>query len=60
VYHGFTVEIDNSGIGITLPDGTKLRKLNDDCFYNHQMFVTKAGLDAVSPTKGATELRITP
>ena len=53
VYHGFTVEIGNSGIDIALPNGQHLRKLADDCFYNHQMFVTTLGLDAVSPTKGA-------
>jgi hypothetical protein len=59
-YHGFIVEIDDSGIEITLANGTKLRKLNNDCFYNHQLFVTAAGLDAVSPTTGAVELKLTP
>jgi hypothetical protein len=60
VYHGFTVDIGNSGIDITLPSGQHLRKLADDCFYNHQLFVTTLGLDAVSPTKGAVELKLTP
>jgi hypothetical protein len=51
-YHGFIVDIDDSGIDITLPNGKHLVTLNDNCFYNHQLFVTTAGLDAVSPTKG--------
>lgn len=59
-YHDFIVDIGNSGIDITLPNGKHLVTLNDNCFYNHQLFVTTAGLDAISPTKGTTELRITP
>ena len=58
-YHGFTIDIHEK-VDITLPNGQHLRKFSDNCFYNHQLFLTTAGLDAVSPTKGTTELKLTP
>jgi hypothetical protein len=60
-YHGFTVSIGNSGIFTTLADGKTLGGgLNDDCFYDHQIYVDAMGLTANSKQKGATDLKITP
>ena len=58
-YHGFTVDVHDT-VDIALPNGQHLRKFSDNCFYNHQLFLTTAGLDAVSPAKGTTELKLTP
>jgi hypothetical protein len=60
VYHGFIVEIGNEGINITMPNGKHLVTLNDDCFIGHEMFITNAGLDAISRSPGATEVIVTP
>jgi hypothetical protein len=58
VYHGFIVEIGNKGIDITLRNGKHLATLDDDCFYGHEMFITSAGLDAISRTSGTVELKL--
>jgi hypothetical protein len=60
VYHGFSVEVGNKGINITLPNGKHLVTLDDACFYGHEMLITNAGLDAISRSPGATELKVAP
>ena len=60
VYHGFIVEIGNKGIDITMQNGKHLVTLNDDCFYGHEMFITNAGLDAVSRSSGDHRAKIVP
>jgi hypothetical protein len=60
VYHGFTVDVGKDGIDVTLANGKHAGLFSDDCFYNHRVMVTTSGLDFISPSKGATNVRIRP